>query len=107
MGPYWRFRLNRFLIRFFSVNCGRQAYPTPWCIQFSLHLLQVLIGLHGSTVGSCVTMERSRQNGLVPITTEDRVNDLKSEWITDYYFKCPKKTRFNFVNVHLTEKAKF
>lgn len=54
-----------------------------------------------------MTMERLRQNGLVPITTEDRVNDLKSEWITDYYFKCQKKTRFNFVNVHLTEKAKF
>ena len=44
---------------------------------------------------------------LVPITTEDRVNDLKSEWITDYHFKCQKKTRFNFVNVHLIEKAKF
>ena len=56
-----------------------------------------------------MTMERLRQNGLVPITTEDRyrVNDLKSEWITDYHFKCQKKTRFNFVNVHLTEKAKF
>ena len=54
-----------------------------------------------------MTMERLRQNVLVPITTEDRVNDLKSEWITDYYFKCQKKTRFNFVNVHLTEKAKY